>query len=90
MYSKEFKLSIKEKLQMIYLENVSKIRNIKALELTITNAVTDLTNEDMEENNTQQAISTGSPKAPVDEKNFTTPPSKGSGENKYNINQYFK
>jgi len=60
------------------------------LELTITNAVTDLTNEDFEEYNTQQAISTGSPKGPLDEKTFTTPPRKGSGKNKYNINQYFK
>jgi len=68
---------MKEKLQMTYLENESKLKNIKSLDLTITNAVTDLTNEDMKENNTQQAISTGSPKGPLDEKNFTIPPRKG-------------
>jgi len=95
---KEFKMFMKDKFKMIYNENESKIKSIQTLDLTLSNAVIDLTKEDdaeeEEEENTKTRQSTltrslNSIAKTVDDDNYITP-IKGRKRNKNNIDHFFK
>jgi len=77
---KEYKKSIKEKLQMFYNQNETKIKDNTNLDSTLKNAVIDLTAEDEEY--------TIPKKKNVNEENYSTPPIKGR-RNPKNITNFF-
>jgi len=94
---KEFKIFMKDKFKMIYNKNEAKIKSIQTLDLTLSNAVIDLTKEDDveedEEENTQtHSTITNSENTKTttveDNDNYTTP-IKGRKRNKKNIDHYF-
>jgi hypothetical protein len=76
---KEFKKSIKEQLQLFYNQNETKIKDNTTLDLTLKNAVIDLTVEEEY---------TSPKKKIVIEENFSTPPIKGKRISK-NIRNLF-
>jgi len=95
---KEFKMFMKDKFKMIYNENESKIKSIQTLDLTLSNAVIDLTKEDNaeeeEEENTKNRHCTltrslNTTTKTVDDDNYITP-IKGRKRNKNNIDYFFK
>jgi len=77
---KEFKKSIKEQLQLFYNQNETKIKDNTTLDLTLKNAVIDLTVEEEY---------TSPKKKIVNEENYSTPPIKGKRRNSKNIRNFF-